>query len=192
MNTERVKVLHVAHRNAVVVGVPDDLVLQLLPALERLLDQDLRRQRQGASGHVPELLLVVCEARAQTAQCVRGTHDNGVSDLVRSVQCFLDGVDGDRLGDGDVDLVQRPGEEVTVLADFQGPHTGSQDLDAVFLKDAHFLHLDSQVQGGLSTEGQEDAVWAFALDNVGDIFRCNGDWRSAQSAIGPWRLYVEV
>ena len=40
--TKRIEVLHVADCDAVVAGVTDDLILGLLPALERLLNQDLR------------------------------------------------------------------------------------------------------------------------------------------------------
>jgi len=42
MDAERVEVLHVADRDAVVETVAHHLVLYLLPALERLLDQYLR------------------------------------------------------------------------------------------------------------------------------------------------------
>ena len=41
VDTERVKVLHVADSNAVVCSITNDLILDLLPALERLFDQNL-------------------------------------------------------------------------------------------------------------------------------------------------------
>ncbi|ROV99906.1 hypothetical protein VMCG_06224 [Cytospora schulzeri] len=182
VDSERVEVLHVADSNAVVVGVPDNLVLDLLPALERLLDQNLRGQRQRASGHVSELLLVVCETRSKTSQGVSGTDNDGVTDALCGIQGLLNSVDSNRLRNGDVDLVQGPGEEVTILTELQCSDTGSQNLDAVFLEDAHLLHLDTEVQGGLATKGEEDTIGSFALDNVGDIFRGNRDWRYAQTA----------
>ena len=43
MYSERVKVLHVADRDTVVIAVAHDLVLDLLPTLERLLNKYLRR-----------------------------------------------------------------------------------------------------------------------------------------------------
>lgn len=43
---ERAAYLHVAADNDVVGRIPDDLVLELLPSLERLFDQDLRAQTQ--------------------------------------------------------------------------------------------------------------------------------------------------
>ena len=84
-------------------------------------------------------------------------------------------MDGNRFRNRDVDLVQGPGEEVSVLTELECANTSPQDLDAVFLEDAHFLHLDTEVQGGLPTEGEEDTIGPFALDNMGDIFGSNRD-----------------
>ena len=42
VDAERIKVLHVADGNAVISGITDDLVFGLLPALERLFDENLR------------------------------------------------------------------------------------------------------------------------------------------------------
>ena len=47
MDAQRVEVLHVADRDAVVVAVAHHLVLYLLPALEALLHQHLGREREG-------------------------------------------------------------------------------------------------------------------------------------------------
>jgi hypothetical protein len=66
VDAKRIEVLHVAHSDTVVVGVTNDLVFYFLPALERLLDEDLRREGKRSSGHVAELLLVVGETGTQT------------------------------------------------------------------------------------------------------------------------------
>jgi hypothetical protein len=41
MDAQRVEVFHVANRDAVVVTVADDFILNLFPALEGFFDQDL-------------------------------------------------------------------------------------------------------------------------------------------------------
>ena len=43
VHAERVEVLHVAHGETVVLAVAHDLVLDLLPAAQVLVDQNLRR-----------------------------------------------------------------------------------------------------------------------------------------------------
>lgn len=47
VHAQRVKVLHIAHCNAVVAAVAHHLVLDLLPAPQVLVDQDLFRYREG-------------------------------------------------------------------------------------------------------------------------------------------------
>lgn len=56
------------NRDTVVVGVPDHLILNLLPALERLVYQDLGGVSKGLGDKGGELLAVVGEARAQSSQ----------------------------------------------------------------------------------------------------------------------------
>ncbi len=46
MNAKGVEVLHVADSDAVILAISHHLVLHLFPAFQRLLDQDLRRERQ--------------------------------------------------------------------------------------------------------------------------------------------------
>ena len=173
VDAKGVEVLHVADGDAVVGGVADNLILDFLPALQGLLDQDLRGESERPGGHVAELLLVMRESRSKTAQSVGSANDDGVSNNLGGFQSLLNGSDSDRLGDGDVDLSEGLGEEFSVLTGLEGLNWRSQDLDSVLLEKTHALHLDTQVQGGLATESEEDSVWLLALDNIFDIFGGN-------------------
>jgi len=153
VDAQRVKILHVAHRDAVVVGVANDLILDLLPALERLLDQDLGGERQGPGGHVPEFLFVIGKPRPKTSKRVSGADDDGVADHLGGLESLLDGVDGDGLGDGDVDLLQCLGKEISILAQLEGTDASTQYSDAVLLEQTHLLHLNAQVESRLASEG---------------------------------------
>jgi hypothetical protein len=175
VDTKRIKVLHVAHGDTVVVGIADHLVFNLLPALERLLDKDLRGEGQGSSGHVSELFLVVGETGAETTQGIGSSDNDGVSDLFGSIESLLDGTNGDRLGDRNFNLLQSLGEEVTILRQLEGPDASAEDLDSVLFKETESLHLDTQVEGGLSTKGQEDAIGLLLLDDIGDVLGSDGE-----------------
>ena len=61
MDSQRVEVLHVADRDTVVITVADHLVFDLFPALERLLDKHLRRERESLFTNLFQFLLVVAE-----------------------------------------------------------------------------------------------------------------------------------
>ena len=62
MDAQRVEVLHVTNGDAVVETVANHLVLYLLPALQALLNQHLRREGKGFLGQLVELFLIVAEA----------------------------------------------------------------------------------------------------------------------------------
>jgi hypothetical protein len=175
VDTQRVEVLHVANSDTVVVGITNNLVLDLLPALEGLLNENLGSKRQRARRQIAELIGVGSEAGTETTKGIGGADDDGVTDLLGGLQSVINGTNGNGLGNGDVDLVKGLGEQVTVLTGLQSLDAGSQNLDTVALEDTHAVHLHTQVESGLTTEGQEDTVRALTLNNVGDIFGGDGE-----------------
>jgi hypothetical protein len=174
VNTEGVEVLHVANSDTVVGSVTDDFVLNLLPALERLLDQNLGGEREGARRQIAELIGVGSEAGAQTTESVGRADNDGVTNLLGGLKSIFNGLDGGRFSDGDVNLVQGLGEELTILTGLKGLDAGTEDLDTVAVEDTHAVHLHTQVQTGLTTEGKKDTIGALALNDVGNIFGGDG------------------
>mmetsp|Transcript_11119 Transcript_11119/g.20610 ORF Transcript_11119/g.20610 Transcript_11119/m.20610 type:complete len:955 (+) Transcript_11119:141-3005(+) len=65
VHPQRVEVFHVAHRDAVVPGVPNHFVLDLLPPAKVLVDQDLVRHAERLLRQVLELHLVVRKTRPE-------------------------------------------------------------------------------------------------------------------------------
>ena len=63
VDAQGVQVLHVAHGDAVVVGVPHHLVLHLLPALQALVNDQLAGVGKGLSGQCAHLSWVFCKPR---------------------------------------------------------------------------------------------------------------------------------
>ena len=175
VDSERVEVLHVANGDTVVGSVTNNLVLNLLPALEGLLDENLGGERQRAGGQVTELFGVGSEARTQTTKGVSRPDNDGVANLLGSLESVLDSLDGSRFGNRNINLVQGLGEEVTVFTGLQGLDGGTENLDTVAFKGAHAVHLHTQVQGGLTTEGEENTIRALTLNDVGNIFGGDGE-----------------
>mmetsp|Transcript_6523 Transcript_6523/g.18479 ORF Transcript_6523/g.18479 Transcript_6523/m.18479 type:complete len:415 (-) Transcript_6523:148-1392(-) len=104
VDAERVQVLHVTHRHAVVVRVPHNLVLHLLPPLHGTLYKDLRGRRQRARGQQPEGGLVLADAGAQAAKSEGAPHHDGVANGLRRRRRRLHRVDGRGRGARDVNL----------------------------------------------------------------------------------------
>jgi len=70
--------------------------------------------------------------------------------------------------------VQRLNEEVSVLGHLERPDLRTQHLHAQSLEHTHLVQLDTDVQGRLSTECQQDTVRALLLQHVGDIVGGDG------------------
>ena len=175
MDAQRVEVLHVADRDAVVVAVAHHLVLYLLPALEALLHQHLGREREGLLAEAGQLLLVVCEATTQSAQRIGCTDDDGVAELLSSLAGLLHVLASLALDGLDVDLVKLLDEELAVLRVHDGLHGRTQDAHTILLQHAALLQFHTTVECGLSTKGQEDAVGTFLLDNALDEIGLHGE-----------------
>ena len=62
MDAERIKVLHITDGDAVVVSVSHHLVLDLLPAAQALLNQELWGEGESFLRKDSELLIIVTEA----------------------------------------------------------------------------------------------------------------------------------
>ena len=50
-----------------------------------------------------------------------------------------------------------------------------RSLDAVLLEESESLHLNTEVEGSLTTERKEDAVRLLLLDDIGDILGGDGE-----------------
>ena len=114
------------------------------------------------------------EAGTKTTEREGGTENDGVADFLGSVESALDGGHSGRLGSWDFNLVQGLDEEITVLRDLEGTDRSSQNLHAQSLEHTHLVELDTDVKGGLTTESQQDTIWALLLENVGDVVGRDG------------------
>ncbi|GKT45601.1 LOW QUALITY PROTEIN: uncharacterized protein ColSpa_05782 [Colletotrichum spaethianum] len=168
VNTERVKVLHIAHRDAVVLGITNDLVLNLLPALHTALDEHLRAGSEGLVAEVEQLGLVVGEATAKTTKSVGSSDNDGEANVLDAGHGLVNVAGRGRLGALLADGVHAAGEELAVFGGDDGINGGTQDLDAELLE--LVLELDTDLQSGLSTECDIDGIRSLVLDDLADEF----------------------
>src|SRR5207245_11508238 len=105
-----VDVFHVADGDARIAAVAHDLVLELLPAEEGSLDEDLADRRRGyaARDALAQRDFVMRHAPARATERERGTDDERVTDLAGERDRALDRRHGPRLGPGVADREQHP------------------------------------------------------------------------------------
>ena len=106
---------------------------------------------------------------------ISGADNNGIADLLGSIQSILNSAHSNGLCNGDVDLLQRLSKQISVLRDFERANARAQNLDAISFEKTHTLHLDTQIERGLPTEAEEDAIWALTLNDIAHILGCDGE-----------------
>ena len=77
------------YRDTVIKRIPDNLVLHLLPSLQRLINQHLAGVRKRRRSQGDELFLVVGKPRAETTEGVSGTNQDWIADVCCRFHCLL-------------------------------------------------------------------------------------------------------
>ena len=165
MNAQRIEVLHRGNREAVVVGIADNLELYLLPALQALLDQYLRSKGECTLGNLLERLFVRTHARTQTAQCISTAYHNRVTYAASSGNGILHSLASLRNRNLQVHLLQLLDKQVAVLGVHDSLNARAKHLDPVFLQRTVQIQLRTAVQCRLTAECQQYAVRTFLLYN---------------------------
>ena len=167
VDAHRVYVFHVADRDAVVRAVAHHLVLDFLPADQRLLDQHLvyRAGRESAVHYLVELLPVVGDASSRAAQCVSRPDDHRQPDLIQRVVSVFHGFDDGGRRHWLAYLHKKALEQFAVFRVPDGFKRRAQKTDVVSLQNARVRQFDSQIQAGLSSERGEHAVRSLLRDD---------------------------
>ncbi|KAF3384345.1 hypothetical protein F1880_003105 [Penicillium rolfsii] len=164
VDTEGIEVLHVADSDAVVLGVTDNLVLNLLPTLHTALNQNLGADGQSLGAELLQLLHVVGESTAKTTQGVGSTNNDWEANVLNDAERFLESRSRGRLGTLLIDRVHAASEKLTVLSGDDGINGGTQDLDTKAFK--LILELNTDLKGGLTTEGDVNGIRTLVFDNL--------------------------
>ena len=172
VHAHRVDVLHVADGDGRVVAVADHLVLDLLVALDALLDEHLvhGREEERIAHDLAELRLVVGEAAARAAQREGRAQHHGIADALRGREALLH-----RVGDlrGQHRLAERLAqllEQLAVLGPLDAVERRAEDLHLALLQDALAGQLHGEVEARLAAEARHDGVRTLVADDLGHVF----------------------
>ena len=172
MDTEWIEILHVTDSDAVVLAITDNLVLDLLPSLHGALNKHLWRGSKCLNAEVVELLVVVGETRSETSKGEGSTDNDWEADVLDAGHGLVNVAGRGRLGALLADGLHGAGKELTILGLDDGVDWSTEDLNAELGK--LILELDTNLEGGLSTEGDVDGIRRLVLDDLTD--EVGSDW----------------
>mmetsp|Transcript_18061 Transcript_18061/g.42645 ORF Transcript_18061/g.42645 Transcript_18061/m.42645 type:complete len:263 (+) Transcript_18061:2073-2861(+) len=190
VDSKRIKVLHVADGDTVVISIAHNFILDFLPPLHALFDEDLRSNRECLAGHLTKVGFVLADTTSKSTKSKGRADHEGESNLLGSFKGFINGISRVRLGNLFVNFIQAIREELTIFSVDHDINLGSENLDSVLLQCSRFPHFNGAVQCGLSTHGNHDTVGFLLLDNFFDVFGSDGQEEDVISLLR--RLVVRV
>ena len=166
VDAHRVEVLDRADDDDVVAPVADHLELELVPALDRLLDEHLadRALAQAELDLGAQLRRGRDEAAAVAAERERGPDDRGHGDAGE----LVDRRDDPRLRHRQADALHRLAEELAVLGAADHVDGRAEQLDPERVEHALLGELDREVERRLAAERRQQRVGPLAAEHVRD------------------------
>jgi hypothetical protein len=169
MHAHRVDVFDGAHDDRVVGAVAHDLHLELLPAEQRFVDQDLAHRRGVETGaaHRLEIVAVVGDAAAGAAQGKGRADDRGQADLFQRGPGVIH-VAGDRGARVfQPDPRHRLAEQRPILGLFDRLAVGADHLHPVFGEHPRGIERQRGVEACLPAHGGQQRVGTFGRNDAG-------------------------
>ena len=172
MDTDGVKVFHGADGDHVAVAVAQHFEFDLFPSVNVLLYKDLRDRRK----HEPvvrdrtQLLFVIGNAAARSAERKCGTDDDGIPDLFRNSDAFLHRIGDVRRHDGLTDLLHRFLEKFPIFCPVYRLDLRSDQFDSPFIEETFLCQLTADRKPRLSAQRREQTVRTFLDNNALDGF----------------------
>ena len=173
MDAHRVDVLHAADADRRIVLVAHHLELDLLVALDALLDEHLvhRRERQGVAHQLAKLRLVVGKAAARAAQREGRAQHHRIADLRGDIDGLLHRVGNLRRKHRLAQRLAELLEQLAVLGLFDRLERRPEDLHLALLENALLGKLHGKVQARLPAQSRDDGVGTLVADDLRHVFQ---------------------
>ena len=176
MDAHGIHVFDEADGDLVALLVPDHFELQLFPADDALLDEDLPDEAGGQTpgDDLAELFHVVDDAAAGAAHGVGRTQDHGISQFRGDLFRLFHGVAGLGFGHGDPQAVHGFLELDPVFAPLDAFEVHADDFHMVLVEDARVVERGGKVEGGLAAQSGQQGVGPFPGDDPGQAVHGQG------------------
>ena len=172
MDTHRIDVLHATDRDGRIVGVAHHLVFDLLIPLDALFDEHLmhRREDQRVAHQLLQLLAVVGEAAARTAQREGRTQHHRIADPLGGGDALLHVVGDMRRQHRFAQPLAQFLEQLAVFGLLDALERRTQNLDLALLQHALLGQLHGQIQARLAAQPRHDGIGTLVTDDLGHVF----------------------
>ncbi len=143
MHAHRIDVLDETDSDHVALPIPYHFKLQLFPAQNRLLNEDLPDQtrRDPASGYRLQLFNIIRDPAAGAAERIRGSNDHGIAQLLRDQHSVITGIRRRAPGYRDIQHRHRLLEGYPVFATFNRVRFDADYFNAVLSQNPQLMEF---------------------------------------------------
>ena len=168
VNADRVNVFHITYGDAVSCTVAHYFILDFFPSGDAALYQNLANtgETQTVGKNLDQLLLIISDTAAASAQSVSRTKYNRIADLIGEFNTGLHIMYHQRCRYRLTDFFHRILEFLTVLCFLDRLRGGSDQADIVLTQESAFFQFHRQVQSRLSSQSRKYAVRLFLDDQL--------------------------
>ena len=174
MYTYRVDIFHITYGNTVACGITHYLVLNFLPSGNAAFHKDLTYTGKAKAifQNFNEFCLIVGNTAAASAQCIRRTKHNRISDGIGKCYTIFNCLNDQRSCHRLTDFFHGIFKCLTVLCLLNGKRSGSDQTHIVLFQKSSLFQFHSKIQSGLSTQRRQHTVRFFFQDQL--FYHLNG------------------
>ena len=158
--TNRIEVLHVADRDAVIIAITHDLILDLFPAGHTALDEHLANHGvvEALDDDIDEFFLIIRDTAARSAHRVGRAHDDRIADGVGKLDSSRDILNNRAFRNRLTEFLHGFLEQLAVLRFLDSGERSAQQFYLMLFQDAALGELYSQIQASLSAQRCQQAI----------------------------------
>ena len=170
-----VQVFHGADSNAVISSVADYFVFDFLPAGDAAFNQALtdRAVAQALLHDVNQLFLVFSNAAAGTAEGIRRTDNQRITDFLAEVASSFNGFYDSAFRNRLMDFLHSFLEHFAVFTTFDSADLSAQQTNVVFAQNALLFQFHSHVQANLTAKCCQQGIRMLTFDNFFNEFNAD-------------------
>ena len=168
MDAQRIEVLHITDRDAVVETIPHHFIFHFFPPLQALFHQHLGREREGFFNQHVQFFLIVAEAGTETAQCISSADNHRIAQPGSSpagIFGILHRFTLDRLH---TDLIEFTDKEFTVFRIHDRLYRSTEHTDVIFFQHSTLVKRHTAVQCRLAAKSEQDTIRTFLSNHLFD------------------------
>ena len=168
MNAYRIKILHVADSNTVVITVTHYLILDFLPASYTALNENLANHGilQSLDNNINQLILTFGNTAASTTHSISRAYNQWIADFMGKSHSGSHILYNGRLRNRLTQLVHGFFEQLSILCPLNSLQRSTQKLNLVLLQNTLLRQLNSQIQTSLTAQGSQQAIRTLLADNL--------------------------